>query len=37
VLEWAYVRCRANGGAPGVDGQTFADIEAYGLDRWLDE
>ncbi|HSB72277.1 MAG TPA: reverse transcriptase domain-containing protein [Candidatus Methylomirabilis sp.] len=26
-----------NGGAPGVDGQTFADIEAYGLDRWLDE
>jgi group II intron reverse transcriptase/maturase len=37
VLEWAYVRCRANGGAPGVDGQTFADIEAYGLGRWLDE
>lgn len=37
VLEWAYVRCRANGGAPGVDGQTFEDIEAYGLGRWLDE
>ena len=37
VLEWAYVRCRANDGAPGVDRQTFADIEAYGLDRWLDE
>ena len=37
VLGWAYVRCRANGGAPGVDGQTFEDIEAYGLDRWLDE
>ena len=37
ILEWAYVRCRANGGAPGVDGQTFEDIEAYGLDRWLDE
>ena len=37
VLVWAYVRCRANGGAPGVDGQTFEDIEAYGLDRWLDE
>jgi group II intron reverse transcriptase/maturase len=37
ILEWAYVRCRVNGGAPGVDGQTFEDIEAYGLDRWLDE
>src|SRR3954447_23089555 len=37
ILEWAYVRCRANGGAPGVDGQTFEDIETYGLDRWLDE
>ena len=37
VLEWAYVRCRANDGAAGVDGQTFADIEAYGLGRWLDE
>jgi group II intron reverse transcriptase/maturase len=37
VLEWAYDRCRANDGAPGVDRQTFADIEAYGLDRWLDE
>ena len=20
-----------------MDGQTFADIEGYGLDRWLDE
>ena len=35
--EGAYHRCRANGGAPGVDGQTFADIEAYGGQRWLDE
>ena len=37
VLEFAYVRCRINGGAAGVDRQTFEDIEAYGLDRWLDE
>ena len=37
VWEEAYARCRANGGAAGVDGQTFADIGAYGLDRWLDE
>jgi RNA-directed DNA polymerase len=37
VLEEAYARCRANGGASGVDGQGFDDIEAYGLGRWLDE
>jgi RNA-directed DNA polymerase len=37
VLAFAFDRCRANGGAPGIDGQTFADIEAYGVDRWLDE
>jgi RNA-directed DNA polymerase len=37
VLAFAYDRCRANGGAPGVDGQSFADIEACGADRWLDE
>src|SRR6185437_15085092 len=30
VLSYAYARCKANGGAAGVDGQTFADIEAYG-------
>ena len=37
ILEWALVRCRHNRGAPGVDGQSFADIETYGRDRWLDE
>ncbi len=37
VLEFAYSWCKANGGAPGVDGQTFKDIEAYGVERWLDE
>src|ERR1700747_1521129 len=25
------------GGAPGVDGQDFADIEVYGVERWLAE
>jgi RNA-directed DNA polymerase len=35
VLAHAYQRCRANGGAAGVDGQTFADIEAYGVEAWL--
>jgi RNA-directed DNA polymerase len=28
VLAHAYERCRRNDGAPGVDGQTFDDIEA---------
>jgi RNA-directed DNA polymerase len=37
VLGFAYDRCRANRGAPGVDGQSFADIEAYGREQWLDE
>ena len=36
VLEWAWGRCRANGGSPGVDGQTFAAIEAAGVDGWLE-
>lgn len=37
VLWVAYQRCRANGGAAGVDGQTFEDIAEYGERRWLDE
>jgi group II intron reverse transcriptase/maturase len=37
VLEYAYRCCKANHGAPGVDSQDFADIEAYGEERWLGE
>jgi RNA-directed DNA polymerase len=37
ILQFAYSRCKANGGAAGVDEQTFEDIEAYGRDRWLGE
>jgi RNA-directed DNA polymerase len=37
VLAFAFERCRVNGGAPGVDGQSFADIKAYGESRLLDE
>jgi RNA-directed DNA polymerase len=37
VLEHALARCWENGGAPGMDGQSFADIEEYGKARWLGE
>jgi len=37
VLTFAYECCKANGGAAGVDDQTFEDVEAYGTERWLDE
>jgi RNA-directed DNA polymerase len=37
ILAHAYAQCRSNKGAPGVDGQDFADIEAYGVSRWLGE
>ena len=37
VLRVAYERCQRNDGSPGVDGQTFKDIEAYGVDAWLGE
>jgi RNA-directed DNA polymerase len=37
ILDWAFIRSRNNGGAAGVDGQSFADIEAYGPERWLGE
>jgi group II intron reverse transcriptase/maturase len=37
VLWSAWRRCLANGGAPGVDGQTFEDVAAYGVTKWLEE
>jgi hypothetical protein len=37
ILAHAYAQCRSNKGAPGVDGQDFADIEAHGVERWLAE
>src|SRR3989449_1205866 len=35
TLAEAYQQAKRNGGAPGLDGQTFADIEAVGLDQFL--
>jgi RNA-directed DNA polymerase len=37
ILAFAYQCCQANGGAAGVDGQTFEHIEEYGAERWWDE
>jgi len=35
ILAHAYRLARVNAGAPGVDGITFAQIEAQGLEAWL--
>lgn len=37
ILEFAYRLCKSNQGAAGVDGMTFADIEAYGEKKFLEE
>jgi group II intron reverse transcriptase/maturase len=37
ILIHAYAQCRSNKGAPGVDGQDFVDVEAYGVQGWLGE
>src|SRR5205823_2258504 len=36
VLAHAYELAKANKGAPGVDGETFEQIESQGLEKWLD-
>ena len=37
ILASAYAQCRSNAGAPGVVGQDFPQVEAYGVERWLGE
>src|ERR1039457_3125514 len=35
ILNHAYALAKSNQGAPGVDGQSFTEIEAAGLGEWL--
>ena len=35
ILAHAYAQARANKGAPGVDGQTFEQVESGGVEEWL--
>ena len=37
IVAHAYELCRANGGAAGVDGETFEAIESRGRESWLGE
>src|SRR5271167_4149829 len=37
ILRHAYDVARANAGAPGVDGESFAAIEKAGLEEWLSD
>src|SRR5260221_7506234 len=35
ILSHAYALAKANNGAPGVDGESFQDIESGGLGEWM--
>ena len=35
ILNHAYALAKANAGAPGVDGESFEDVESRGLAEWL--
>src|SRR5271167_4597058 len=35
ILNHAYALARANHGGPGVDGESFEEIESAGLVRWM--
>jgi RNA-directed DNA polymerase len=37
VLGRAWVAVHRNGGAPGIDKTTLAEVEQYGVSRLLDE
>ena len=37
TLREAYLAAKANDGAPGVDGVTFAAVEAGGVEQFLDQ
>ncbi|MDX9776679.1 MAG: group II intron reverse transcriptase/maturase [Petrimonas sp.] len=37
ILAEAYKRSKAKNGCPGIDNQTFADVEAYGREKFLAE
>jgi group II intron reverse transcriptase/maturase len=37
MLKEAYQRAKQNDGSPGIDGQSFQDIETYGLEKYLHE
>ena len=35
ILRWAYQEAKANDGAPGLDGMSFEEIEAQGVEKFL--